>query len=247
MVSKFGSTSAGFVPAGIETAISTDRTSWPDEQAAPATQTGNQQAPRFRDFGRALGYNFTKGLFSRKNLKPLLIGTAATLAFVPFDRRISDAARGDFPELGDSGKVIGSPAAFASLTGGLLVAVPMTKSVRYRSFVFSETQALALTNAQVFALKPIVRRTRPDASDNYSFPSAHAANIFALATVAGHYYGKKVGIPLYIVACLVAASRVERGSHFPSDVIFGAMLGYISVRTAIRGTEHIISIGHKGP
>ncbi len=247
MVPKFGSPTSGIVPGGLKTKISSDRTSWLGEQAAPATQTGNQQAPRFRDFGRALGYNFTNGLFSRKNLKPLLIGSAATLAFVPFDRRISDAARGDFSELGKSGQVIGSPTALTSLTGGLLVAVPMTKSVRYRSFVFSETQALALANAQVFALKLIFRRTRPDASNNNSFPSAHAANIFALATVTSHYYGKKVGIPLYIVACLVAASRVERGSHFPSDVIFGAMLGYISGRTAIRGTEHIIRVGHKGP
>jgi hypothetical protein len=244
---KSGKTSEVFLPTGIETAISTDRTSWLAEQPAPATQTGNQQAPRFRDFGRALGYNFTKGLFSRKNLKPLLIGFAATLAFVPLDRRISDATRGDFAELGKSGKVIGSPAAVASLTGGLLVPVPMTKSVRYRSFVFSETQALALANAQVFALKLIFRRTRPDASNNNSFPSAHAADIFALATVTSHYYGKKIGIPLYIVACLVAASRVERGNHYPSDVIFGAVLGYISGRTAIRGTEHIIRIGHKGP
>ena len=240
-------TTAAFLPTGIEAPISTGRISRLDEQAAPAAQTSNQQAPRFRDFGRVLGYNFTKGLFSRQNLKPLLIGSAATLAIIPLDRRISDAVRGGSAELGKSGNIIGSATAVASLTGGLLVAVPMTKSVRYRSFVFSETQALALTNAQVFALKLIVRRTRPDASNSTSFPSAHAANMFALATVTGHYYGKKVGIPLYIVACLVAASRVERGSHFPSDVIFGAMLGYISVRTAIRGTEHIISIGHKGP
>jgi len=244
---KPGKASAVFLPTGIETPISTDRICWLDEQAAPAAQTGNQQAPRFRDFGRVLGYNFTKGLFSRQNLKPLLIGSAATLAIVPLDRRISDAVRGDSAELGTSGNIIGSATAVASLTGGLLVAVPMTKSVRYRSFVFSETQALALTNVQVFALKLIVRRTRPDASNNNSFPSAHAANMFALATVTSHYYGKKVGIPLYIVACLVAVSRVERGSHFPSDVIFGATLGYISGLTAIRGTEHIIRIGHKSP
>ncbi len=217
------------------------------QQAAPATQAGIPQAPRVRDFGRALGYDFTRGLFSRKNLKPLLIGSAASLAIAPFDRRTSNAVRGDFAELGKSGKVIGAPVTLVPLTGVLVIAAPMTKSVRYRSFAFSETQAVVLANAQVFALKAMVRRTRPDASNEYSFPSAHAANIFALATVTSHYYGKKIGIPLYIVACLVAASRVERGSHFPSDVIFGAMLGYISGKTAIRGTEHIVQNGHKVP
>jgi len=212
-------------------------------QTPQSAKAGRAEAPDFRDFGRALGYNFTKGLFARDNLKPLVIGSAATLAFVPFDRRISDAFRGDAPEFGDTGNVAGGPAVMASVTGGLLVAVPFTKSGRYRSYVFSQSQAMALANAQVFALKYIVRRTRPDESNRNSFPSAHAANFFALATVTGHYYGKKIGIPLYIAACLVAVSRIERGSHFPSDVIFGAALGYISARTAIRGTEHFMSAG----
>jgi membrane-associated phospholipid phosphatase len=243
---KSGRTSARFFPALIEATASKNQPSWLGGQADPAAKSGKPEAPRFRDFGRALGYNFTKGLFSCKNLKPLLIGSAATLAFVPFDQKISDSTRGNFTELGKSGQVIGSPAAIMTLTGGLLVAVPMTKNVRYRSFVFTEMQGLALTNAQVFALKYVIRRTRPDASNQRSFPSAHAANIFAFATVTYHYYGKKIGIPLYIVACLVAASRVEKGIHYPSDVIFGALLGFISGSTAIRGTEHIISVGHKG-
>lgn len=255
IVPRSGTSATVLQPERPRTAIWTSLTFPRGEQTTQATPAGspqvppagNSQAPRFRDFGRALGYNFTRGLFSRQNLKPLLIGSAATLALVPLDRRASNAIRGDFEELGNSGKAIGSPAAVAALSGGLLVAAPMTKSVRYRSFVFSETQAMVLANAQVFALKHIVRRTRPDASNDNSFPSAHAANIFALATVTSHYYGKKVGIPLYIVACLVAASRVERGNHFPSDVVFGAMLGYISGRTAIRGTEHIIRSRHKSP
>ncbi len=246
-LSRSGKASSISLPTGLPTAIPAHRTPGIDQQTAPATQSGRRQAPGFRDFGRALGYDFTKGLFSRQNLKPLLIGSAATFALVPLDRRISDATRGHFAEFGNIGKTIGSPAAIAAGTGGLLIAAPMTKSVRYRSFVFSEAQALALANAQVFTLKIVVRRTRPDESNNQSFPSAHAANMFALATVASHYYGKKIGIPLYIVACLVTISRVEKGSHFPSDVIFGAMLGYISGRTAIRGTEHIMRTGHKGP
>jgi membrane-associated phospholipid phosphatase len=239
-----GRIGAGYVPASATASrFSTGGTGRSREQAAPSAKACGTEAPDFRDFGRALGYNFTKGLFARKNLRPLLIGSVATLAFVPFDRKISDAFRGDVPEFGDIGNVAGGPAAMASVTGGLLVAAPFTKNARYRSYVFSQSQAMVLVNAQVFALKYLVRRTRPDESSQNSFPSAHAANLFALATVTSHYYGKKIGIPLYIVACLVAASRVERGSHFPSDAIFGATLGYISARTAIRGTQHVISAG----
>ena len=32
-------------------------------------------------------------------------------------------------------------------------------------------------------------------------------------------------------------SRVEQGKHYLSDVVFGATLGYIAGRTAVRGTD----------
>ena len=39
------------------------------------------------------------------------------------------------------------------------------------------------------------------------------------------------------VAALVGASRIEKGKHYLSDVLFGATLGYIAGRTAVRSTE----------
>jgi hypothetical protein len=33
----------------------------------------------------------------------------------------------------------------------------------------------------------------------------------------------------------VALSRVEKGQHFPSDVVFGATLGYLSARAGVHG------------
>ena len=56
--------------------------------------------------------------------------------------------------------------------------------------------------------------------------------------MVAHYYGKKIGIPAYIVATLVGVSRIENGSHFPSDVVFGATIGIISGLTAVRGSAH---------
>ena len=195
-------------------------------------------APSFRDFPRALVHNFTKGLFSRNNLKPLLIGSAATLVILPFDDRISEYFQGSASDLGDKGDVIGRPLVVGAATGILILATPFTGNERYRAFAFSLGQAWILNNALAEAIKAGVSRTRPDGSDTHSFPSGHTSNSFAWATVAAHYYGKAVGIPSYVVATLVGLSRVERGGHFPSDVVFGATIGILSGLTAVRGSAH---------
>src|SRR5438105_5487179 len=59
-----------------------------------------------------------------------------------------------------------------------------------------------------------------------SFPSGHAANAFGAATVLAWFF-PAVRVPLYLVAGLVAVSRVLRGSHFPTDVLAGAVLGVV--------------------
>ena len=45
----------------------------------------------------------------------------------------------------------------------------------------------------------------------------------------------------YAVAALVGVSRIEKGKHFVSDVVFGAALGYIAGRTAVRGTDRSLT------
>ncbi len=208
------------------------------EKADDATSAEPIVAPSFRDFPRALAYNFTKGLFSRENLKPLLIGSAATLVMVPFDDEISESVRGSASDLGDIGDVVGRPLVVGAATGVLLLTTPFIDNQRYRAFTFSLGQAFILNLALTEGIKAAVSRTRPNGEDSHSFPSGHTSSSFAWASVAAHYYGKAVGIPSYIVATLIAVSRVERGKHFPSDVVFGATIGLISGFTAVRGSEH---------
>lgn len=57
-----------------------------------------------------------------------------------------------------------------------------------------------------------------------SFPSGHTAVSFALAAVLSKRFPRLMA-PLYIIAALVGASRVYLGSHYPSDVVAGALLG----------------------
>ncbi len=198
-------------------------------------------APNMNEFPRVFGYSITKGLFCRRNLVPAVVGTIGTLALLPFDEDISDSFRDEFNAFGKTGHIIGNPAVLLGATGVFLITSRFTENERYRAFAFTLTEGMAVSYALLYPLKLAVGRTRPNEENNRSFPSGHSANTFTLATVADHYYGRKIGVPLYIMTGLVAASRIEKGKHFPSDVVFGATLGYICARSAIYGTEHVTS------
>ena len=87
-------------------------------------------------------------------------------------------------------------------------------------------------------IKPLVGRIRPShefyeyinllvsKGGKYSFPSNHAANSFVFATVLSYFYDKKKTF-LYILASAIAFSRVYVGVHYPLDIFFGAIIGYI--------------------
>jgi undecaprenyl-diphosphatase len=86
-------------------------------------------------------------------------------------------------------------------------------------------------------LKPLFSRTRPpyvlesvrllvDTTRSFSFPSSHASNGFAVAAFVSSFY-PRTKIVLYVLAALLAYSRVYVGVHFPSDALGGAALGLV--------------------
>src|ERR1035437_8038389 len=60
--------------------------------------------------------------------------------------------------------------------------------------------------------------------DGASMPSSHAANWFAATMILFIYYRRSVWFMLP-AAVLVSFARVYNGSHYPSDVLVGAILG----------------------
>ena len=214
--------------------------------AAPAASDAETAAPSYDDYFPALGYSFSHGLFARQQLTPLAIGSAASLALVPVDRKVSDALRGRAEGFGRAGNVIGSPLMMGAVSAGLIAGSLATDDGRFRGYAFALSQGLIVAGSVATAAKLAVRRTRPNGDNRRSFPSGHAAATFALATVSSHYYGKKAGIPLYALAGAVALSRVTSGKHYPSDVAAGATLGYIAGRAAILGAQHVTLSGGGG-
>ncbi len=89
------------------------------------------------------------------------------------------------------------------------------------------TRTLILTQLVVGPIKLVVHRRRPDASDRFSFPSGHAANVFALARYVQRDFGTTASLLPYGLALTTAVGRMEGGRHYLSDVIMGASFGLI--------------------
>ena len=103
---------------------------------------------------------------------------------------------------------------FVSVGGAGLIA-NLTKYIlgRARPKLFEATGPL---DFQLFAFDP----------DYASFPSGHATNSFALATVLGMLWPKG-RVLLYTIAAWIAASRVLIGQHYFTDAVGGAILGTV--------------------
>ncbi|HMK38632.1 MAG TPA: phosphatase PAP2 family protein, partial [Bacteroidota bacterium] len=63
-----------------------------------------------------------------------------------------------------------------------------------------------------------------DCGPGRSFPSSHAVNNFAVATLFSSYY-RRWRTGFYGWASLVALSRPAVGVHYPSDILGGAVIG----------------------
>lgn len=100
---------------------------------------------------------------------------------------------------------------------------------------------LALLSAHLlcnYFLKDYVARVRPfdvipglvcliERPTDWSFPSGHTMTAFASAIVILRSCKKPIGVPVMILACLMAFSRLYVGVHYPTDVFFGAVLGIL--------------------
>jgi undecaprenyl-diphosphatase len=79
-----------------------------------------------------------------------------------------------------------------------------------------------------------------------SFPSGHAATSFACAATLARFAPRRVAVILYVLAALIAYSRVYVGVHYPLDVIGGAVLGLLIAR-ALRRLPEVLQRLRRSP
>lgn len=123
----------------------------------------------------------------------------------------------------------------------LVIVLALWRSYRFKAFGILVGALLCLGCADGLStalLKNQVQRPRPfrempteviQRSDagGYSFPSNHAVNTFAVATVLSAFL-PFYGPILYGIAAITAYSRVYNGVHFPSDILVGALIGILA-------------------
>lgn len=107
------------------------------------------------------------------------------------------------------------------------------RSQSWEQLGFSAGMSYAIAGGTTLVLKHLIKKERPDHSDNYSFPSGHATFAFAGAHTLHKEFGSHspwVSIAGYGVAAFVAVDRVAKDRHRWYDVAAGAAIG-------IAGTE----------
>ena len=99
--------------------------------------------------------------------------------------------------------------------------------------IIAKSEAIMLSST--FLVKHLSKETRPDGSDNLSFPSGHTAQAFLAASIVHTEFRDKsqwYGIGAYTVATSVAVLRMVVDKHWQSDVVAGAGFGILSAHLA---------------
>jgi membrane-associated phospholipid phosphatase len=126
--------------------------------------------------------------------------------------------------------LLGTPIAVAVLAAALVVACLMARRRRAAGLVL--VAVLAASALTEFLLKPLVGR---GIRDKGSFPSGHAAGVFALAVAVCVLFASlprwKTGLRrllspgALLVATAVSVAMVGMGHHYFTDIIGGAAVG----------------------
>ena len=201
------------------------------------SQFTHQTLDEVKVFGHGLK-SVPRNLFRPSNLKwelPIVAATGILIAEadIPAANRIHSA---DLQQVAGRWSNVGLGMEIGS--GALTYAVGCRSQNRYiRNTGFDGLAAMAAAGTLDLALKLAFDRQFPYSPNSTgafwgggrSFPSGHSATSFAWAAATAHRtHNKWVKIAAYGLASGVALSRYPAKKHFPSDILMGCTIGYVT-------------------
>ncbi len=116
---------------------------------------------------------------------------------------------------------------FAVFTS-LIICLYLKDNVKSKKIILKLLISLVMTSLIGNILKLIIQRPRPIENifllKDFSFPSLHTANSFAIALLLSYRF-PKLKLFLFFSASLVAFSRIYLGVHYLTDIAAGILLG----------------------
>ena len=162
---------------------------------------------------------------------PLLLAGAASIAMhnTNADREIADnfnLHRALGKEVDKVTEIIGGPGLHFAATGLWYLISENNNDELNNRHAWTMLKALSVTGATTLGLKLIRNNDTPNGKI-LAWPSGHTSSSFTVAAVLDEIYGPEVGVPAYLAAGFVGYRMMDSGDHWASDVVFGAVLGYI--------------------
>ena len=173
----------------------------------------------------------------RGNALEWIIPTVAVGALIPADTHIANSFENSRGQIRWGGRIsnIGASYTLLPILAGSYVYGAWRDNAKGREIGVLGSESLLDSLIVVGVLKEVFRRNRPDERNpgdfwggGTSFPSGHAIQVWAIASLLDHEYKNKkvVGITAYTLAGIVSAARIAAQKHFASDVVAGGSMGW---------------------
>lgn len=138
------------------------------------------------------------------------------------------------------------------VVAGVFVFSLALPDARLQDAAFTSFQSLVYAGIITGTLKGVFGRFRPEAgqgayqfapfSGHTSFPSGHTTAAFAILTPWVFYYPNVATYALFALCTGTAVARIALDKHWPSDVLAGGAIGFLTARYLTRRHLH-----HTGP
>ena len=226
-------------------------TSAPDAASQPIASAGTPEGYWRKDIWHQMGHEaldlgrrefwrgFKTSFWDVENalLLTAAMGASVTIRETGVDNTVRDRTRGH-RQLGDMDEplqLLCNPGTHFAGAGVLWLTTALTKDVKGHEFSKALTEALAVNGVTTMTLKFAANTRAPD-NERHAWPSGHTSSAFTVAAVVNEFYGPWAGVPAFAVAGLCGYQRLDSRVHDFSDVVFGAMLGYV-VGTSVARDE----------